>query len=71
MRCVWVGRGHGAAYLRLVADQLIAEGAPCIVIDPDPDNARARRAYAKAGFVEDRMAETSGGPAVLMVFGAS
>ena len=63
-----VGRGHGSAFLRLIAQQLIAEGAPCIVIDPDPENERARRAYAKAGFVEDRMVETPEGPAVLMMF---
>ena len=39
-----VGRGHGSAFLRLIAQQLIAECAPCIVIDPDPENERARRA---------------------------
>ena len=63
-----IGRGHGSAYLRLVAERLIAEGAPCVVIDPDPKNERARRAYAKAGFVEDRVVQTPEGAAVLMVF---
>jgi aminoglycoside 6'-N-acetyltransferase len=64
-----VGLGHGSAYLSLVAKALIAEGAPLIVIDPDPANARARRAYAKAGFTEDRVVETDEGAVVLMVFG--
>lgn len=65
-----VGRGHGSACLRQIADALIAEGAPCLVIDPDPENQRARRAYAKAGFVEDRVVQTPEGMAVLMVYSA-
>ena len=64
-----IGRGHGAAYLRLLAEHLIAAGAPLIAIDPDVENLRARRAYAKAGFRERAQVETNEGPAVLMVFG--
>ena len=63
-----VGKGHGAAYMRLIARQLIAEGAPCVVVDPDPDNLRARHAYARAGFGRGRLVETPEGMAVLMVF---
>jgi len=63
-----LGRGHGAVFLRLVAEQLKAEGAPAIAIDPDVENLRARRAYAKAGFRGDRIVETGEGPAVLMLF---
>jgi len=63
-----VGAGHGSAFLRLVAEALIGEGAPCVAIDPDPANERARRAYARAGFVEEGLAPTPEGPAVLMVF---
>jgi aminoglycoside 6'-N-acetyltransferase len=63
-----IGKGHGSAYLRLIARQLIAEGAPCVVVDPDPDNHRARRAYAKAGFGQDRLVRAPEGMAVLMVF---
>ena len=63
-----VGLGHGSAFLRLVARQLVAEGAPCVVVDPDPDNRRARRAYAKAGFGAERLVQTPDGMAVLMVF---
>jgi aminoglycoside 6'-N-acetyltransferase len=63
-----IGRGHGSAYLRLIARQLLAEGAPCVVVDPDPDNLRARRAYAKAGFGAERLVQTPEGMVVLMVF---
>lgn len=48
-----IGRGHGAAFLRLLAERLTAEGAPVVAIDPGVDNARARHAYAKAGFRGD------------------
>ncbi len=44
------GRGHGSAMLRLYADALLAQGAAAVVIDPDPDNERAVRAYRRAGF---------------------
>ena len=65
-----IGRGHGSAYLRLLAARLRAEGAPVVAIDPAADNARARRAYAKAGFVGERIVETRQGPAALMIFHA-
>lgn len=45
-----LGQGHGAGYLRERALALIAEGAPLIAIDPDPENERAVGAYARAGF---------------------
>lgn len=63
--------GHGGAFLRMFAEMLIAEGAPVVAIDPDPDNARAIRAYARAGFVGDDVVETGDGPAVLMLFPCS
>ena len=63
-----IGRGHGSAYLRLLAARLRAEGAPVVAIDPAVDNMRARRAYEKAGFVRDRVVETGEGLAVLMIF---
>ena len=63
-----IGRGHGSAYLRLLAARLRAEGAPVVAIDPAADNIRARRAYEKAGFVRDRVIETAAGLAVLMIF---
>jgi aminoglycoside 6'-N-acetyltransferase len=63
-----IGCGHGTAYLRRLAERLIAEGAPLIAIDPDVENVRAQRAYAKAGFRRGETVETAEGPALLMIF---
>ena len=63
-----LGRGHGSAFLRLLAERLKAEGAPVVAIDPDVENIRARRAYERAGFRGDTVVETAAGPAVLMIF---
>jgi aminoglycoside 6'-N-acetyltransferase len=60
--------GHGSAFLRALAEKLRAEDAPVVVIDPDYENLRARRAYARAGFVEDKQGENSQGPVVVMLF---
>jgi aminoglycoside 6'-N-acetyltransferase len=60
-------RGHGSAFIRAFAEQLLAKGTPRVVIDPDPANARAIRAYARAGFSKDRIVDTPDGPALLMV----
>jgi aminoglycoside 6'-N-acetyltransferase len=62
-----LGYGHGAAFVRLFADRLFAAGTPRVVIDPDPANARAIRAYEKAGFRRDRIVDTPDGPALLMI----
>jgi len=61
-----LGRGHGARFLRLLAERLLSEGAPVVAIDPDVSNLRARRAYEKAGFRAGPVVETGEGPAVLM-----
>jgi aminoglycoside 6'-N-acetyltransferase len=63
-----IGRGHGSAYLRLLAQRLRVEGAPVVAIDPDQHNLRARRAYEKAGFRGSTVVETGAGPAILMMF---
>jgi len=63
-----LGRGHGGVFLRRLAERLKAEGSPAIAIDPDVDNARARRAYARAGFRGETIVETGEGPAILMLF---
>jgi aminoglycoside 6'-N-acetyltransferase len=63
-----IGRGHGGAYLRLLAERLRAEGAPVVAIDPDLDNVRALRAYAKAGFYGSTVVDSAEGPAILMIF---
>jgi aminoglycoside 6'-N-acetyltransferase len=62
-----VGHGHGSAFVRAFADQLLAAETPRVVTDPDPDNARAIRAYEKAGFRRDRLVETPDGTALLMI----
>jgi len=63
-----LGHGHGRRFLRVLAETLLAEGAPAVAIDPAFDNHRARRAYAHAGFVEERALETDDGPVVLMLY---
>jgi aminoglycoside 6'-N-acetyltransferase len=63
-----IGRGHGGVFLRLFAEKLIEDGAPCVAIDPVADNHRARRAYARAGFIEAGETETEEGSVVVMVF---
>jgi aminoglycoside 6'-N-acetyltransferase len=62
-----VGRGHGSAFIRQFIEQLLAGGAPRIVTDPDPGNARAIRAYQKAGFSKSHLIDTVEGVALLMV----
>ena len=64
-----IGRGHGAAFLKMLALRLVEQGAPVVAIDPDVDNWRARRAYEKAGFRVDAVVETGEGPAARMIFG--
>jgi aminoglycoside 6'-N-acetyltransferase len=61
-----LGRGHGSAFIRVFCDRLFAQGAPRIVTDPDPRNARAIRAYAKAGFEPLEERATMYGNALLM-----
>jgi aminoglycoside 6'-N-acetyltransferase len=62
-----IDRGHGCALIRAFTDCLLVSGAPCVLTDPDPANARAVRSYEKAGFHKSRLVETPDGPAVLMV----
>ena len=45
-----LAQGHGSGALRALASALRNQGYTTIVIDPDPENARAVRAYEKAGF---------------------
>jgi aminoglycoside 6'-N-acetyltransferase len=60
-------RGHGSGFIRNFTERLLGQGIPRIVIDPDPANARAIRAYEKAGFAKDAIVDTPDGPALLMV----
>ena len=60
-------RGHGSAFIRSHVERLFAAGAPVVGTDPHPDNARAIRAYEKAGFVVvSEPMDTRWGRAVLM-----
>ena len=62
-----IGRGHGSHFIRQFVDGLLRSGTPRVVTDPDPANARAVRAYEKAGFKRERAVDTPDGPALLMV----
>jgi aminoglycoside 6'-N-acetyltransferase len=62
-----VDRGHGSGFIRAFVDGLLAAGTPRVITDPDLTNARAIRAYGKAGFRENGVVNTVEGPALLMV----
>jgi aminoglycoside 6'-N-acetyltransferase len=62
-----VDHGHGSAFIRTFIGRLLASDTPRVITDPDPANARAIRAYEKAGFIRDRMVDTPDGIALLMV----
>src|SRR6266581_2474337 len=62
-----VGCGHGSGFIRAFTDRLLAAGTPQVITDPDPVNARAVRAYEKAGFRKEREVDTPDGRALLMV----
>lgn len=63
-----MGAGHGSAYLRQLANTLIADGCPEVVIDPNATNVRARRSFEKAGFTRTSQFETADGPTLVMLF---
>jgi RimJ/RimL family protein N-acetyltransferase len=42
--------GIGTTVLHAFVSKLVSDGYTCIIIDPDPENTRAVRAYEKAGF---------------------
>jgi aminoglycoside 6'-N-acetyltransferase len=62
-----VGQDHGSGFVRAFIERLLANSTPRVVVDPDPKNARAIRAYEKAGFVKDKLVDTPDGTALLMV----
>lgn len=61
-----LSRGHGSAIIRQFVEQLFEEGAPRVIIDPDPANLRAIRAYEKAGFTAFDTRTSIYGPALMM-----
>ena len=46
-----LNQGHGSRFVAAFVERLFAAGVPRVIIDPHPSNARAIRAYEKAGFV--------------------
>ncbi|MGH6682741.1 MAG: GNAT family N-acetyltransferase [Pseudolabrys sp.] len=65
-----VGRGHGSAFVRQFVAGQLAAGAPRVITDPVPENARAIRAYEKADFRRQGLVDTPNGIALLMVCNA-
>ena len=61
-----VGKGHGSAIVLQFVDELFEEGVPRVIIDPNPANKRAIRAYEKAGFVAFDTRTSIYGPALMM-----
>ena len=45
-----LSQGIGSAVLRAFTERLVEQGHATVIIDPDPANARAVRAYEKAGY---------------------
>ncbi|WP_416859558.1 GNAT family N-acetyltransferase [Mesorhizobium sp. M8A.F.Ca.ET.057.01.1.1] len=65
-----VGIGHGSAIVRQFVEDLFEEGVPRVIIDPDPANIRAIRAYEKAGFRAIDRRQSIYGDVVLMAIDA-
>jgi aminoglycoside 6'-N-acetyltransferase len=61
-----LSKGIGAAALREFVAMLRREGYRTIIIDPDPSNVRAVRAYRKAGFRPIPRLEGSTGDVLIM-----
>jgi aminoglycoside 6'-N-acetyltransferase len=61
-----LGQGHGPRFIARFMQICFKAGARRIVTDPDPTNARAIRAYAKAGFAPIGERETAWGRVLLM-----
>lgn len=64
------GIGHGPAIIRQFVQELFDEGVPRVIIDPDPTNANAIRAYEKAGFKPIGSRKSQYGDPLLMAIDA-
>jgi aminoglycoside 6'-N-acetyltransferase len=62
------GLGHGSRFLRALANRLLAEGAPLVVIDPDARNVPARRTFQRAGFRLSSIVTVTDADVALMIF---
>lgn len=63
-----LSKGIGSSVLGSFVDKLSSEGFEKIIIDPDPANTRAVRAYEKAGFVPLKEYKKSQGGILLMQY---
>ena len=61
-----IGKGHGPRLIEAFVLMLFEEGAPRVIIDPDPSNRVAIRAYEKAGFMAFDTRVSIYGPALMM-----
>ena len=61
-----IGIGHGSALVNSHVNSMMARGAPAVGTDPHPANARAIRAYEKAGFVRNAETLSEWGPCLVM-----
>jgi aminoglycoside 6'-N-acetyltransferase len=61
-----LGKGHGCAMIKALADMLFEEGVPRLIIDPDPANIRAIKSYEKAGFAAFDTRTSEYGSALMM-----
>lgn len=61
-----IGQGHGSTLLKQFAEQLFGEGHTRLIIDPDPTNVRAIRAFEKAGFTRFDQRNSIYGSVLLM-----
>lgn len=63
-----LSKGIGSTVLKLFAERLRIEGYRTIIIDPDPNNTRAVRAYEKAGFRPIPALLGRGGDSLIMLY---
>jgi len=65
----FLAQGHGSGFIQARATQLIKDGAPVALVDPDVLNTHAIGSYERAGFIplEERISET-GDPVLVMEF---
>jgi aminoglycoside 6'-N-acetyltransferase len=61
-----IGKGHGPRMIDAFVAMLFEEGCPRVIIDPDPSNKAAIRAYEKAGFTAFDTRTSEYGPALMM-----
>ena len=61
-----IGKGHGPRLIEAFVELLFEEGAIRVIIDPDPANAAAIRAYEKAGFERFDTRHSKYGPALML-----